>query len=69
MQLAESTTLNKVLDFEVRHLQSMEMPALKVGASAPPAPAKLAHTRNSGGVVSLSCCDGLVYLLGYTGSV
>jgi hypothetical protein len=39
MQLAESTTLNKVLDFEVRHLQSMEMPALKVGATAPPAPA------------------------------
>jgi hypothetical protein len=26
-------------------------------------------TRDSGGVVSLSCCDGLVYLLGYTGSV
>jgi hypothetical protein len=26
-------------------------------------------TRDSGGVVSFSCCDGLVYLLGYTGSV
>jgi hypothetical protein len=25
-------------------------------------------TRDSGGVVSFSCCDGLVYLLGYTGS-
>jgi hypothetical protein len=25
--------------------------------------------RLSGGVVSFSCCDGLVYLLGYTGSV
>jgi hypothetical protein len=25
--------------------------------------------RDSGGVVSFSCCDGLVYLLGYTGSV
>ncbi len=25
--------------------------------------------RPSGGVVSFSCCDGLVYLLGYTGSV
>ena len=30
MQLAESTTLNKVLDFEVKHLTSMEVPALKV---------------------------------------
>jgi hypothetical protein len=26
-------------------------------------------TRDSGGVVSFSCCDGLVYLLGYTDSV
>ena len=30
MQLAESTTLNKVLDFELKHLTSQELPALKV---------------------------------------
>ena len=30
MQLAESTTLNKVLDFELRHLQGSELPRLKV---------------------------------------
>ncbi len=35
-----------------------------------PAIAKRAYVAASlGGVVSFSCCDGLVYLLGYTGSV
>jgi hypothetical protein len=34
-----------------------------------PASRRARVPRDSGGVVSFSCCDGLVYLLGYTGSV
>ena len=39
MQLAESTTLNKVLDFELRHLTAQELPQLKVRNVWQPQPA------------------------------